>query len=382
MNKNLLLLNINHLILRTLIQGLLPIYPVYIKELGANQSQIGLVMALSYVMILSGTWLTGKIMPNFIKPKQLIVIITIPIVLCMAGLGMVEHWYTLLPINMLLLFFTGLNFTTANVLTGYYSSNTKVGKSYANIATASLLGTVIGGFFIGFILHDFGYKIGFLIIASLILGSGLVGLLLKEVDIQIKTERINNRRLAKGWFLQLLLATFFGGMVMFAAKFALSLELKEFGYNVKQISNYTAMGTLITLLVPYIIGKTINDKNTFRYFIFTIFCLLGGVILMLLHINYLPIILIIIALASTFAYSSKIPASYLIYSKFNIIDMAKAQSLLGSANWISGIVGFLCTGILLNHTSFEFVCVLLIILSCVTIYFGFVAKKRAEWLSR
>jgi MFS family permease len=378
MRRNLFLLNANHLVLRTLIQGLLPIYPVYIKELHANTSQVGLALGCTYVMMLVGTWLTGKIMPKYILPKQMILLTTIPIVLCMAGLGLVDEWYQLLPVDMMLLFFTGLNFTTANILTGYYSDASKVGKNYAAISTSSLLGTVIGGFFIGYVLYECGYKYGFMILAALILLSGLFAFFLQEVKVEAKEVKAAPPRMMRGWFLYLLISTFFGGLVMFAAKFAFSLELKGFGYNIKEISNFSAFGTLFTIVVPLIMSRWLKKDNAFIFLFATCLCLLTGVILMAVQIDSWGIIIASVALLSVFAYSSKIPTSQLIYSNFDRRDLAKGQSLIGSANWLSGIAGFWGIGVLMDNTNFTIACVVLMALAVVSFSLAYFAKISNE----
>lgn len=378
MRRNLFLLNANHLVLRTLIQGLLPIYPIYIKELHANTSQVGLALGCTYVMMLVGTWLTGKIMPKHILPKQMILLTTIPIVLCMAGLGLVSEWYQLLPIDMTLLFFTGLNFTTANILTGYYSEASKVGRNYAAISTSSLLGTVIGGFFIGYVLYECGYKFGFMILAALILISGLFAFFLQEIRVETKEAKAVPPRMMRGWFLYLLISTFFGGLVMFASKFALSLELKSFGYNIKQISNFSALGTVFTIAVPWIMSRWLKKENAFIFLFATCLSLLTGVVLMSLQIDSWLMIISTVTLLSVFAYSSKIPTSQLIYSNFDVRDLSKGQSLIGSANWLSGIVGFWGIGVLMDNASFTVACGVLMVLAIVGLCVAYYAKVVNE----
>jgi predicted MFS family arabinose efflux permease len=368
-DRDILLLNIAHLLLRTLIQGLLPVYPVFIKSLEAGDAQAGYVLSLSYMMILLGTWLSGRLTPRLVHPRTLLLLTVVPLSLLLFSFSAIQHWHTLLPVSMSLFFFCGLSFTSFNIFTGFLSHEENVGKNYALLSSSSQLGTIIGSFVIGFLIHLLGYKTGFMVIGLTILTCSVFLLLIEKKPITVQATIEKQSLLLPGWLARLAIAAFLGSFVLFASKFIFSLELKKMGYPVEEISYISGYGNLLALFAPLMIGKLLNRKTAFLIYSVTLLSILMSVVLMSVQPSTMMIFLFITGGISVFAYSSTAPSSFLIYNAATPSTLSRSLSFMNAVTWVSAIIGFLFTGIILERFGFVTMCICLITMCLVALVF-------------
>jgi MFS family permease len=238
MKKSFIIIFIVNMVLRIIMQGLLPLYPIITESLGASKQQNGFILALSYAMLLISTLICGKLVPKYTNAKTLLIVSIIPMCLGMSLIGFAHDITSFIAYSLLLFFFAGVNIIAGIMLISYFSTSNSAGENFGIIGLSSLLGSLLGGFIVGPLLQHFGYQTSFLIFALFLFITCLFTFWVEKPIIPIKEVKTEKFILTKKFAL-VLLSFVLAVMLIHVFLFSFSLSMKASGFNISSISIYS-----------------------------------------------------------------------------------------------------------------------------------------------
>lgn len=350
-NSNTYYLSASNLALRIIAQGLLPLYPVLIKNQSISRLWMGYFMAGLYVAFFFGNWFSGKLLNKGFSLKKIVVLTYIPIVIGLLGMGFQVNYLHLFYFTAFMSFFNSINLNISTVILGSYSNGGNIVKNFAWIGLSSILATLFGGLLIGPAIHYFGNLAAFIGFAALIGFSSIFSLLLNEVSFK-KTENTLQKFHYSRQFIILLSSLFLLAMLIHFFKIGLSLKMKELGYNISQISIFSTLGTTLVVPMPFILSYLNHKISAKALLLSTHFTTLISFVLVYFFTKDIFFVFAISGV-NYMAYCGRIPLMKIMHSMFTDLDFAKAQTVYGSMVWLAAIVGYLSAGFILENAGFS-----------------------------
>lgn len=346
MKKSFAIIFIVNMVLRIIMQGLLPLYPIITEKLGATKQENGYILAASYLMLLISTLISGKLVYKFINAKTLLIISILPMCIGMAFLGSATTISSFVLCSLLLFFFAGINIITGIILISHFSNNLSVGKNFGIIGLSNLLGSLIGGFVVGPVLQNFGYEKGFGIFGIVLFITCCFTFLIDNPQIETKATNPIKFGFSKN-FAFALLSFVLAVMLIHVFLFSFSLSMKADGFNISQISIYSALGTALVLPFPYLFGKWTIKYNP-KFLLTVCYTCMGLALLCLLLPKWTFFILLAVAFMSILSFSGRAVIVALVFPWFTDKEMPMAQAFMGTAAWLAAIIGYLTSGFILQ----------------------------------
>lgn len=348
MKKDFSILFIINLVLRIVIQGLLPILPVFIKGFGVSKSYNGIIIGSAYLMLFVSTYINGKLIPKYLNAKTLFLLSIIPLALAIYLIGTAHSIITVTSFILLLFFSAGFNITSSNILIGYFSTGESAGKNYGIIGISNLCGTLIGGFIVGPILYKFGYPSGFLLFGSAFFVTGLSSLKLSKPIQHTVSFKAKNKYGISLAFILVVLASLLAIITIHSFIFTSSLLLNAHNYTIKSISLFSATGALMASPTPYFMGW-LTKKLSPKILIIIIYAMGLAALIILLFPLYIPTYLVGVAFIAVLSFALRPVIMALIFDWFTEDQLPMTQSYLAMAGWVAAIIGYLATGSLLQY---------------------------------
>ena len=292
-------------------------------------------------------YLGGKLVSHKVNARTLLLVAIFPMCLGLAVLGWVtsiEHFVICLSF---LSFFEGLYLIAEILFINHFSNKESIGVNLGIIGISNLLGSLVGGFVVGPVLQNYGYQTGFLVFASFLFLTCLLTFLIDRPTITNPVE-LKERFVFTKKFGLVLLSFVLAVMLIHVFLFSFSLSMKGAGYNLSDISLYSAFGTALALPTPYLFGmwtKKYKPKNL----MILLYVLMGSALLCLLLPKLTATILISIALMSVLAFSGRAVIVALVFPWFTDKQLPMAQAYMGTAAWFAAIIGYLFSGFSLQH---------------------------------
>jgi MFS family permease len=160
--------------------GTMPILPLYAMERGASESSSGLFLAFAFLCLALGTVATGILPKDFTYRKWLI---------AASGLLMVGlTWLTSCTTTLIQFagatglnwFLAGVVFSQAATLTGLAADSTDRGIAFGILGMTNGLGSLLGGFGVGYVADHLGFTVVYKSIAAFCILVFIGGLLSVE----------------------------------------------------------------------------------------------------------------------------------------------------------------------------------------------------------
>ena len=334
------------MVLRIIMQGLLPLYPIITEKVGATKQQNGYILAASYSMLLISTLLSGKLVSKFINARTLLIVSILPMCIGMSLLGTASTVYSFVVCSLLLFFFAGINIITGIILISHFSNNLSIGKNFGIIGLSNLLGSLIGGFVVGPVLQNFGYQKGFVLFAILLFVTCCFTFFIDKPSIKTTINSRTKFSFSKP-FSFALLSFVLAVMLIHVFLFCFSLSMKANGFNISQISIYAALGTALVLPFPYLFGRWTAKYNP-KLLLTVCYTSMGLALLCLLLPKYRGYILLAVALMSILSFAGRAVIVAMVFPWFTEKEMPMAQALMGTAAWLAAIIGYLSSGFILQ----------------------------------
>ncbi|MFN8529289.1 MAG: MFS transporter [Anaerolineae bacterium] len=242
----------------TVAQGLLALLPVYATRLGADPGLTGGYLAIAFAGITLGTVATGWLSDRFQRRKLVLVIVAVVNGVATWLMGFASAFWQLVILTTVVWFFFGVGLTLISILAGMFAGESERGKIFGILATNTSLGALIGGVVSGPIADQLGYPTLFLIA-----GLCWATVPLSVLFLQDRTTPLTGRAAvpqpvkesALGINFNLLIAaTTIGFGASFAAVLGRPLVMNQAGFNQADISGAVAMGGLVSLPFPFLVG--------------------------------------------------------------------------------------------------------------------------------
>ena len=245
--------------------------------------------------------------------------------------------------------YLGLFGTVVSIVAGLAADEKKRGRIFGLLGLTGPLGTLLGGLIFGPIVDRWGYTAAYLFIFLLELALPLASLPVTGIFIPKRTSsqaRHASPNLSSGFFL-LIGAIVFACSGGFIGTIGISLTMHDLGFPASSLSLVAAIGGLIALPLPYLIGR-LSDRVGRRMLLSTSYLTGMFGLLTLTFANVFGLF----ALASGFnnirAFVSSGLAQALVTDLVPKESLSRAMSLYQSFVWVGGIIGFALSGVLFH----------------------------------
>ena len=333
------------LALWTVGNGLIPLLPVYVRQLGAGASVIGYSLSIIYLALATGTIFAGWLSDRFQRRKPFFIMSGVGCVLALWLVGRTVNIWVATSFFALAWFFGGMGLSLLSILTGLFAPRDKRGGIFGLITSTGGLGALAGGLAFGPIADLFGYSSMFAMVAIFSISGPLTGFLLKD---ELGTQRkLSVERHVGASLMLLLVASTLAGIALFVGLLGRSLVMNQLGFNSAAISSTAAIGGAVTLPLPLLFGVLSDCVGRKR----------------LLALCYAMAIIGMLSLAvSSLIWNFWIAISFLTVLSYAssgigyafVTDLTPRKylgrniSLYGATTWMGGIVGFAIAGVIMQ----------------------------------
>jgi len=251
------------LITFTIVNGLVPLLPVYAARLGGTPTEIGGFLAASSAGFAAG-FVAGGWFAHWVgKERWFYAVHGLAAAVLLWQVGSVETLGALTVLSLASWFLLGIGGIRVWSLAGQLAGDGRRGIVYGILASAGPLGALSGGLSFGWIVDRWGYEGLFSTIAGLQLLWLLSTSLIAEHDLRrlraAPAQEPAAPTVIKWVFGLLLIATFLVSIAHFVGVLGRSIIMDARGYTATDISSTTAIGGLVTLPLP-LLGGYLSDK--------------------------------------------------------------------------------------------------------------------------
>jgi MFS family permease len=255
--------------------GMTPLLPSYLGRLGLSPAVAGYYMALSYIVLATGTvtggWLSGKVQ----RKKGWIVTCGVASIPAVCLMGQATNVWCLAALSAIFYFCGGVTVALLNILCGLLAGEAERGKIFGFLGSSVALGSLISGATVGLIADQWGYAAMYAALALFGLLWPLAGLFLADRAVTPVGDRgaaTGGQRPGLGRNYRLLfvasLTAAVAGLVFFVAR---SLTMHDLGFAATAISSTGAIGGLVGLPMPLVVGW-LSDRIGRKRFLAISYC--------------------------------------------------------------------------------------------------------------
>jgi len=350
--KNTILIYIINFSLSTIINGLLPVFPLLATDLDMSKSYIGVFLSFSFFLLFIGTIIAGYFADRINKKKRILVIAIFLSIVILIGMSYIKVAFHLVATTALLWFSVGFQMVMINIFQSDKTCQTNRGSKFGQLIIINGLGAIFGGVIIGTLLKKYSSEVMFLTLSVIAMISFCCSLFLEDVSKVTcetsKFKRFNKKIFENKRLLYFYIASIILSIVNYMILLSVSLYMKEHEYTNSQISFAVVWGLLFSLPVTYLIGK-LSDKKSRKKYIFITFISGTIAILLLLKPISLFVFVTIIFFKSIMSHSRN-AVSYAFVIDFTAPkNLGKVISYLGSTTWIGGAISYIFVGNILQH---------------------------------
>lgn len=351
MKRSVLILLIVATVDRIVLQGIYPVLPVLVANLGVSKRETGLFMTITYISIAAGSVLTPRLLKYYSSVNRLSLVISLLTAAALYGMGAAHSYWSMLIATCTYWGLSGVQINIYSVIMSYISTAKNIGGNYGLLANTTLVGAVVGGFLIGPLIHYMGNFYSFVLFGGVTIVSRLLVLLTDYDVVYAQHKYIGEFRFTRS--LWVLLISFNAGiMLSFMGRFNLSLIMKEQHYSLNTISYIFAWGSLIVFPLPYVFGVLSQKVANKLLLIITLACVTLSMLMLYYGSSYAAYISISF-LICIMTYCSRGVPQKIIYDMYPLKQQTQAQSILASSNWIAGISGFLLVSLVSDRFTLQ-----------------------------
>ncbi len=337
------------LALWTVANGLLPLLPVYARQLGFSASAIGVYLSLSYVALALGTACAGWLADRFERRRTTAFLCGLADALLLATVGVATAWWQLTAITAAAFALGGMCLAFLLALAGLSVDPAERGRIFGTLALTAALGTVLGGLTIGPLADAVGYPATFPILAAVWAVLPLSTLLTVEGPPERGPPfvRVGRRQGFDRPLFLLLVASTIGGTASFLGILGRSLAMVLHGYGSTAISFAAAVGGAVAVPLTFLAGS-LSDRVARKPLLALCYVAgMGGLGIFALAGPLWQFWLgsVLLAVLTNAGYGvGQAWAADLVPPEF----VGRGLSSLTSTIWIGGILGFSLTGFLVE----------------------------------
>lgn len=324
--------------------------PVYLTLLGQESTLIGFFLAAGYVALAVSTVAAGRLSDLLQRRKPLLILGGALCAPFAWMLGQTTNVILLMLMVVGLLFMMGLVTTMVSTLTGLFSDADNRGRLFGILNLSVGLGLMFGSFASGPIIDRWDYPTMFRLLAAFYLIVPAVGWFIQD-KVVAKTE--NTTRvpmmgllLSNRTFLLLFLASILsqaGNTLIFLTR---PLIMTALDYDTSAVTTAAAVGSLITLPLPLIVGWLADYVGRKRVIVASFIGPIAGLLVLAGAIEIWHFWLA--SILQTIMSVSGVVGSSFITDTFSEGDLGTALSLLNATPWIGIVIGLSAGGLAIS----------------------------------
>ncbi len=350
--KQLIALLLCSIVYWTVGNGIVPLLPVFAKQLGADTAVAGYSLSLAYVALAAGafaaSWLVGRVR----SLRWLLILCSVLGVPFMFLMGQATNIVQLDIFMSVAMFTGGLGIALISILAGYSAAEQQRGRVFGALAVTGSVGMVLGGLGAGPAADAWGYPGLFAAAAGFSVLTPLLALLVEDPPLAAQAGQaadeaaprpaVEKAGLGNGYWLLFVAAV--GAMVAnMASQIGRSLQMADLGFNATAISSTVAVSGVITLPLPLLAGW-LSDRVGRRLILGISYAAVTLSLLVLANAAQLWHFWAVISLATVQSVVGGAVTPALGADLVPRPALGRAMGLLSLSTWVGGIVGFGATG--------------------------------------
>jgi len=333
---------------------LLPLLPVYVRELGADPTLTGIYLSFAFGALAAGTIVAGWLSNRFQARRSMIILNTVLMALGILMMGVASDLIQLTIATMIVWFAAGIVVTMVNILTGLLADPAHRGRTFGIVGLSIGIGVLLAGLIGGPVVDRWGFGALF-IVAALSQPIQLVaGFAIKEkkltVDPSVSQTRTGTTALGIGfWFL--LIANLLAQGISLGSGIGRPLFMDSLGYDASAITSTVVATGLITFPLPFIVG-VLSDRFGRRQLL--MICFAGpwlGMLLLAGSSDLWHFWLSAILVAVTGSVGTV--GSALVTDLVPPESLDKALAQFGATPWIGGVIGYTGAGLIIQSLGMQ-----------------------------
>jgi MFS family permease len=332
--------------------SLLPLLPAYIRQMGGDTSISGIYLALAFGALAAGTlasgWLTGHVMSR----KLWIITVAVTNLTGVFLMGQAVNFWLFTLLTMMVWFVSGIGLATSNTLAGMYASPQQRGRIFGVLSMSTGVAQISSGLLAGRIVDHWGYTALFTLLALTQIAYIVAGLLLENRPAPGGARPAQTQRALVNrayWFL--IAASTLIYIVVFSSNLGLSVSMTHQGFSATAISSTLAVGGLIALPLPLIVGW-LSDRFERRNLLALCYVApLTGALLLSQASELWHFWLVQILFASTTSTLSV--GSALVTDMTAPGELSAAISRFNTTRWVGAVIGFSSSGVVVQVFGFQ-----------------------------
>jgi MFS family permease len=324
--------------------GLMPLLPVYAKQLGAAPAMVGNYLSFVFAALAVGTFIIGPIASRFQNRRILIGLLSLIAAPATLLMGQVTTLWQLIVLNSVVWFVAGAMVALLGILAGLSAAPHERGKIFGLLAMTTALAGVLGGL-TGPIADRWGYPTLFAIVSSVWLVQIMLVPFLYDRKVipalptAAGTTRTTGITLP---FLLLIGANLLYAVGSFVGTLGRSLAMDSHGFAATAITMTAALGSIAGLVLNPLLGR-LSDRINRRLLLAAAY-LISGLSLGLLAVAASAIDFSLVALLVAAAGAERAVSSALVTDLLPPEALDRGISLFDAVRWAGGIFGFAGTG--------------------------------------
>ena len=376
--KQLVALFLANLVPYTIGQALLGLLPVYVVQLGGDESVAGLYLSLAFGALAVATLSSGWLSNRFQHRKYMIVaagVVSIPATFLMSQ---TTNLVLLTVFTMILWFAFGISLTMLNILTGMYADPSSRGRIFGIMGTTIGLGAILGGFASGAIVDRWGFPALLLVAAFGWLFQVLAAVFLEDrstVSNQADTPAPAAAPLGRTIWL-VIAAHGLALTAMFSTNLARPLMMDAAGFDATAIASTFVVSGFIGLPLPFLIGWLSDRLGRGQLLVAAYAIMSVGVFVLVPAVQLWHFWLSMILLAANVAGLS-VGLAY-------VNDLSRPESLatatarFSASPWVAGVIGFGVTGFFIQTLGLHQTLTAAAILPLISVVLVMAISKRPQ----
>jgi MFS family permease len=333
------------LVIWTVGNGLIPLLPVYVGQLGAAASVIGYSLSIIYLALAIGAILAGWLSDRFQQRKSFFIMSGVGSVLALWLVGRAANIWAATLLFALAWFFGGMGLSLLSILTGLFAPRGKRGRIFGLLTSTGGLGALVGYAF-GPIADLFGYRSMFAIVAIFSISGPLAGFLLKDAAGGTRRKLSVERHVGASVML-LLAASTLAGIALFVGLLGRSLVMNQLAFKSAAISSTSAIGGAVTLPLPFLFG-VLSDRVGRKRLLALCFAMAIIGMLALAVSSLIWHFWVAISFLTVLSYASSGVGYAFVTDLTPRRYLGRNISLYGATTWLGGIIGFAIAGVMMQ----------------------------------
>lgn len=332
--------------------GLFPVLPLYAGEFGATAAMVGFYMALVYIAITLGSLAVGWI-PVGVSRKWAFIAVAVAGIPALVLLAYATAFWQVILLTSVVWFSGGFCTSLAGLFTGLIAAEGNRGRSFSLMFLARPLAGISGGLIVAWIVSSGGYTPTFLAMAIIWTVLPIIGLIgLPDLQPQSKQkvgakEDVSSSRQEKFelglQFHILVLVVLLATVAAYSSRLSISLSLIELNFDAAAAASIAIASSVITLPLVPLIGTLSDRLGRYRFLMVgSLMTTVGSLILLLasqLWQFWLAGGLLLGSMTVTATVASAMGTDLL-----SPQALGRGLPRLNAAVWLSGVVGFLGAG--------------------------------------